>query len=214
MSTELIGIIGTSTGVLIGAVVTLFTKKYEVSAIKQSNDIQLDASNRLSRQFVANKRQDWINDMRLDFAKYFVLTREQGWKWEARYGVAQRRIIALQNEPERLEAFLEQHSKENGQLDSEVRELEYKIKLRLNPHEEHDDIRSCLSNVRGILDRYSSVGRRFSDSIAASEEFNKLNDEMFKEIIEFEKFVAKMLKAEWEKVKLESAGNVASIEKR
>lgn len=176
--------------------------------ITKQLDLQHLVSHRATATFVADKRQKWIDELRMDMAFHLALSQEIVWKWD---GMRSRTALRVQEEAldvagkvdmtkagkiwqDAADAF----SPENGARDREDQERHIRIMFRLNPKKDlHIKLRECLDFIRVALNKTQSA-----NTVA---EAKTLLDETLRLVSEAQKHTEAILKAEWQRVKQEVA---------
>ncbi len=176
--------------------------------ITKQLDLQHLVSHRATATFVADKRQKWIDELRMDMAFHLALSQEIVWKWD---GMRSRTALRVQEEAldvagkvdmtkagkiwqDAADAF----SPENGARDREHQERHIRIMFRLNPKKDlHIKLRECLDFIRVALNKTQSA-----NTVA---EAKTLLDETLRLVSEAQKHSEAILKAEWQRVKQEVA---------
>lgn len=176
--------------------------------ITKQLDLQHLVSHRAAATFVADKRQKWIDELRMDMAFHLALSQEIVWKWD---GMRSRTALRVQEEAldvagkvdmikagkiwqDAADAF----SPENGARDREHQERHIRIMFRLNPKKDlHIKLRECLDFIRVALNKTQSA-----NTVA---EAKTLLDETLRLVSEAQKHTEAILKAEWQRVKQEVA---------
>lgn len=136
--------------------------------ITKQLDLQHLVSHRATATFVADKRQKWIDELRMDMAFHLALSQEIVWKWD---GMRSRTALRVQEEAldvagkvdmtkagkiwqDAADAF----SPENGARDREHQERHIRIMFRLNPKKDlHIKLRECLDFIRVALNKTQSA---------------------------------------------------------
>jgi len=166
-------------------------------------DVQRLVSCRSVASFIADKRQKWIDELRIDMAFHLAQSREILWKWDAiRSQTTEKIEKKSNNDPiiteEIKQTLTDAFSPINGELDREHEERHIRIKFRLNPQEElHIKLRECLDKIRDTT--------RQMQGAKGKDENWKLIDSMKELVNHASELTENVLKTEWDRVKQEVA---------
>lgn len=190
-------------GVGVQLYITERSRRQTAMQSKEALDMQRFMSHRSTAAFVADKRQKWIDELRTDMAFHLALSQEIVWKWDS---VRSRAVIKIEQDSKDCRAtkseipqeIADSFSIENGARDREHQERHIRIKLRLNPSENlHIQLRTCLDEIREILNNTQSASSKKDASDLIMEMFNKISHAT--------ELTEKVLKYEWNRVKQEVA---------
>jgi hypothetical protein len=176
--------------------------------IMKQLDLQHLVSHRTTASFVADKRQKWIDELRIDMAFHLALSQEIVWKWDS---VRCQAAIRIQEEAtdasgkvdqtkanQILQSAADAFSPENGARDREHQERHFRIMFRLNPKKDlHVKLRKCLDDIRNVL--------KNTQSTKNAVETNTLLKETIRLVSEAQGHTEAILKAEWQRLKQEVA---------
>lgn len=190
-------------GIAIQLYIAWRSRKQSAEQAKDTLGMQLFVSHRATASFVGDKRQKWIDELRVDMASHLALSQEMAWKWDALRGRTALKVgqeakgsqeAAARIQQEAADAF----SSENGARDREHQERHFRIKFRLNPKEPlHISLRTQLDNIREVL---TDIQRSRSET-----DLSALMGRMMNLIDQSAMLTEQVLKAEWIRVKQEVA---------
>jgi hypothetical protein len=168
--------------------------------MKQSNEsigMQRLITNRTIAAFIADKRQKWIDELRVDMAAHLALSQVIAWKWLALYQEAESVKLGGTLVKEAVD-MLDKFSDGNGTRDHEHQERHIRLLLRLNGKEEaHIMLIGTLNEIRRLV---SDLGLAKSSSNAFL-----LVKEMEQKIADATQQTNGVLKDEWTRIKQEVA---------
>ncbi|OJA55498.1 hypothetical protein [Burkholderia ubonensis] len=208
----LVGFAGALLAALIAASVSLINMhrqlKHSRDNLKHAKDTlneQRTANTRSAATFIADKRQQWIDELRADMATHLAESQEIMWKWAAiREDVKalnENKTLTDAERREQLSVILAEFSKTNGELDRKHQERHFRLRFRLNPNpreNKHVALRTNLDEIRSIL----------VDSNPSQPEPNKQKQTIFRVkalVTESDSLTTAILKEEWDRVKQEVA---------
>lgn len=208
----LVAFAGALLAALIAAAVSLLNAHRQLRQsrdnLKHAKDTlneQRTANTRSAATFIADKRQEWIDELRADMATHFAASQEIMWKWtEIREDVKalnENSTLSDTQRKEQLSALLTGISSTNSELDRKHQERHFRLRFRLNPNpreEKHVALRANLDEIRTIL----------VNSHPSQPESHELEQATFRVkalVAESDSLTTAILKEEWDRVKQEVA---------
>lgn len=190
-------------GIAMQVAIAFFSQRLVAKQGKETLDVQRLVSHRATASFIAEKRQRWIDELRVDISFYLALSQEIIWKYDA--GREKSRLFKNEN-PKATQIEIDDNnqriadslSHEIGLRDRTHQESYIKLKLRLNSKEDqHIELRNLLDNTRQIIQQTQAA----SDLLTTKKLIIQMKDTI-NQIIDL---TEQVLKKEWTRVKQEVA---------
>ena len=135
----IISFIVASAGVAVQLHIARSNRRQLIKQNKDTLEVQRLVTNRAAASFVADKRQKWIDELRVDMATHLAQSQEILWKWDAVRGrtakLGDRGDLAPDALALKIQEMADAHSEANGQRDYQHQERHIRIRFRLNPKE-------------------------------------------------------------------------------
>jgi len=193
---------------VVGALVQLAIMKRQLKAQREiaenqqrismkQLDIQLSANRRLAHDNIATKRQEWINGLRSDLSLYLAMWQDISFRWQAIVDRASEEIERVRHGipvEHPVEAGLPRFETEVADLRFRAHEIVLRIRLRLNPKEEHhNDLVELVERLERNVDKFKRTQSN-EPTVIIQERIHTIMELIVKQ-------AQIILKEEWDRVK-------------